>query len=84
MSKNLNSFLKWFQSEYEELELTEIRMDEGRFYPHESNRVILTSEEGEYNAEIGIRTDSIHQTGEEDEIVWTDPRPQGFRPSAWK
>ena len=84
MPKNLKSFLKWFQSEYEKLGLTEIRMDGGRFDPHYTNRVILTSEEGKYNAEIGIRTDSIHQTGEKDEIVWTDPRPQGFTPAAWK
>ena len=75
MSKNLKNFLKWFQEEYPELELTEIRMDWGQFCPHESNRVILTGGNKEYKAEIGIRTDSIHQTGEEDEIVWTDPRP---------
>lgn len=46
------------------------------FDPHEQTQVTLIGDDNkQYEAEIGIRTDSIHQTGEKDEIVWTDPRP---------
>ena len=85
-SKNLKNFLKWFQEEYQELGLTEIQMRpfNGRFEPHQQNRVTLTGDDGEYEAEIGIRTNTTHHDDyahrfcdghEDDEIVWTDPRP---------
>ena len=66
-SKNLKNFLKWFQEEYQELGLEEIRMRGAyRFNSSDINHVTLTGGGGEYEAEIGVREDG--------DVVWTDPR----------
>jgi hypothetical protein len=70
-AKNLKNFLKWFQGNYQELGLKEIRMRRGmgRFDPSGFNWVTLTGGDGEYEAEIGVREDDP-----EPQVVWTEPR----------